>query len=283
MTARLAAAEDLRAWQPAKEFFVGIDSDGTVFDSMTIKHVDAFIPAALEVWDIRNRRAFSQYWEEVNLYSKTRGINRFASLLMVFEGFPVLAPAAAPLRAFVDSGEALSAATLETWAASHPHPFFDQVLAWSRSSDALFEAGTENLPAFPAAIGAVKKLSATTDVMVVSSAAGAALVKDWSRTGLAKHCALMAGQEAGNKKTQLALAASGKYAPDKTLMIGDAPGDLEAAQGIGACFYPVIPGQENQSWQCFEQESLGRFLAGDYRGSYEEALVQDFFKRLGME
>ena len=30
-------------------FLIGVDSDGTAFDSMNIKHLDAFIPAALLV------------------------------------------------------------------------------------------------------------------------------------------------------------------------------------------------------------------------------------------
>ena len=29
------------------QWLIGVDSDGTAFDSMNIKHLDAFIPAAL--------------------------------------------------------------------------------------------------------------------------------------------------------------------------------------------------------------------------------------------
>ncbi len=32
-----------------KPYLIGIDSDGTAFDSMTIKHRHAFIPALLEI------------------------------------------------------------------------------------------------------------------------------------------------------------------------------------------------------------------------------------------
>ncbi len=31
-----------------KDFFIGVDSDGTAFDSMTIKHKKAFIPAFID-------------------------------------------------------------------------------------------------------------------------------------------------------------------------------------------------------------------------------------------
>lgn len=32
-------------------------------------------------------------------------------------------------------------------------------------------------------------------------------------------------------------------------MIGDAPGDLKAARGNGALFFPVNPGDEEESWK----------------------------------
>ena len=35
-----------------KDFFIGIDSDGTVFDSMTLKHTFSFIPAAIKVFEL---------------------------------------------------------------------------------------------------------------------------------------------------------------------------------------------------------------------------------------
>ena len=37
-------AQRLRDFKPAKDFFVGIDSDGCVFDSMEIKHKECFAP-----------------------------------------------------------------------------------------------------------------------------------------------------------------------------------------------------------------------------------------------
>jgi hypothetical protein len=31
-----------------KKFFIGLDSDGTAFDTMTIKHTKVFIPVAIK-------------------------------------------------------------------------------------------------------------------------------------------------------------------------------------------------------------------------------------------
>ena len=75
-------AQVLRDHQPSKEFFVGIDSDGCIFDSMEIKHKECFAPMFIKHW---NLQAVSKYarevWEFVNLYSKSRGCNRFPALI----------------------------------------------------------------------------------------------------------------------------------------------------------------------------------------------------------
>src|SRR6185503_6536216 len=74
-------AQVLRDFKPTKEFFIGIDSDGCVFDSMEIKHKECFAPMFIKHFRLQ---AVSKYarevWEFVNLYSKDRGANRFPAL-----------------------------------------------------------------------------------------------------------------------------------------------------------------------------------------------------------
>src|SRR5881628_4151826 len=75
-------AQTLRDFKPTKEFFIGIDSDGCVFDSMEIKHKECFAPMFIKHFHLQ---AVSKYarevWDFVNLYSKTRGANRFPALV----------------------------------------------------------------------------------------------------------------------------------------------------------------------------------------------------------
>jgi hypothetical protein len=74
-------AHVLREFKPTKEFFIGIDSDGCIFDSMEIKHKECFTPMFIKHFRLQ---AVSKYarevWDFVNLYSKTRGANRFPAL-----------------------------------------------------------------------------------------------------------------------------------------------------------------------------------------------------------
>src|ERR1051325_4487380 len=75
------SAQILRDFKPTREFFIGIDSDGCVFDSMEIKHKECFTPMFIKHFQLQ---AVSKYarevWEFVNLYSKTRGAKRFPAL-----------------------------------------------------------------------------------------------------------------------------------------------------------------------------------------------------------
>jgi phosphoglycolate phosphatase-like HAD superfamily hydrolase len=165
--------------------------------------------------------------------------------------------------------------------AEHPSPFLDEVMKWSLRSDELFEEHTKGLLPFANMEAALKLMSEKADIMVVSSASGTGLDKDWSFSGMTQYVSLLAGQETGTKKAQLRMGAEGKYPPEKILMIGDAPGDLEAARSIEALFFPVTPGMEEESWTLLREESLPRFFAGKFKGEYENSLIRNFLDFLG--
>ena len=82
------------------------------------------------------------------------------------------------------------------------------------------------------------------------------------------------GQEIGTKKEVLVNA--GKYPADHTLMIGDAPGDYQAAQANGTLFFPINPGAEEASWRRFHDEGIDRFLSERFAGKYQQELLDEF-------
>ena len=112
--------------------------------------------------------------------------------------------------------------------------------------------------------------------MVVSATPGEALEREWAEHGLRDHVALIAGQEVGSKKDVLAQAAGGRYEPDHILMIGDAPGDLAAARANGVLFYPIDPGDEDESWRRFYDEALPKFFEGTFAGPYMDDRIERF-------
>jgi phosphoglycolate phosphatase-like HAD superfamily hydrolase len=130
------------------------------------------------------------------------------------------------------------------------------------------------VPPFPLVRECLEKLHPQCDMLVVSATPNEALKSEWSEHGLVQFVTEICGQESGNKKETLTNAA--KYAPDHSLMIGDAPGDYNAAVANDCLFYPINPGAEEASWQRFFDEGVDKFLAGEFAGEYQQTLLDEF-------
>lgn len=269
-----------------KEFFIGIDSDGTAFDSMTIKHTKTFIPKMIEVWNLQEHsEAVFRICEEINLYSKTRGIDRFTGLQVAFdrmkaEGIPV--PDYETLAAFLQCGKSLSNDSLANYCKENPSLFLQELLQWSREADALFEKEVKTLNPFSPIVSILKDAVEKADIAVISSASRSSLEIDWKKDRLCDYVTEIYGQEQGKKTVQLKMAAEGKYPKNHALMFGDALGDYEAAQSAGIRFYPIIPGKEEESWLKFQQEYAEIFFSGNYDDKCEERLLCEFYHALHM-
>lgn len=285
-----AAAHVLIDFKPQHDFFVGIDSDGCAFDAMELKHKECFTPTIIKVWGLQ---AVSTYAREtcefVNLYSKTRGLNRWIALSRVFdllrERPEVIArgakvPKGDKIKEFIDSGYPLSHAGMVQYAAEHPDPELEQAVLWSSTVDAAIEDMVHGVPPFPWVRESLQKMQGQVDLMVVSATPVEALQREWNEHGIAQYMSVIAGQEMGTKLQHLQFAAKGKYDDDHILLIGDAPGDRDAAKGAGVLYYPINPGAEDKSWKRFYDEALGKFLKGTYEGDYEAALIAEFEKLL---
>lgn len=264
---------------------MGIDSDGTVFDSMNIKHTRSFIPAAVEVFGLEKCAGeFRKIAEHINLFSLKRGINRFPGQYLALkqlrdDGLCEL-PGLEDFGRFIDSGRPMSNTGLKEWLAENPSDFNRKVLAWSELGDRYFAEQTENLAPFDGVYQTLSKMKISTDIMVVSSASSDSLLEDWSRTGLDKMTSFIAGQEFGSKTNQLIYAKSKGFTADKMLMIGDAPGDYTAAKKAGALFFPIIPGRECDCWNQLETRYFDMFISGKYNNQTEAALYNQFINLL---
>jgi len=294
MTDHTRAARPLQELEPRHDFFVGIDSDGCTFDTMEVKHKECFIPAIIRYWGLQ---AVSKYAREaaefVNLYSRWRGINRWPALVMVFDllreraevqARRVEPPLAPRLREFIaDDSLPKSNDGLKRFATGTNDPELETAVAWTTAVNAAVADMVHGVPPFPGVRESLTVLADQADMIVVSATPVEALTREWQEHDLAPLVRAIAGQEQGKKARHLELAASGRYPPDRILMIGDAPGDLKAARANDALFYPINPGHEEASWRRFHDEAVHRFLGGDYAGAYEADLIREFEKLLPEE
>ncbi len=278
-------AQVLKDFKPTKEFFVGIDSDGCVFDSMEIKHKECFTPMFIKHF---NLQAVSKYarevWDFVNLYSKTRGANRFPALVRALnllrerpqvKARHVHVPETKALEEWIARETKLGNATLAAEVKSG-NKALEQVKRWSDAVNTQVEDIVHGVPPFPLVNECLERISQRADAMCISQTPADALNREWSAAAIEKLVKMIAGQEMGTKTEHLKFAAREKYTPSKILMIGDAPGDFKAAKSNSALFFPINPGREEESWKRLHDEALERFFNGTYAGEYESKLVKEF-------
>ncbi|MCY4188478.1 MAG: HAD hydrolase-like protein [Bryobacterales bacterium] len=277
----------LQDFRTSSDFFVGLDSDGCVFDSMDIKHKECFAPMFIKHWRLQAAAKYARRaWEFANLYSKSRGMNRFPVCVRTLEllgDWPdatargIKIPDLAPLRAFIDSEFPPSNAGLLAYRERHPDPLLDLTMQWSLAVNDAVKDIVSGVPPFPRVREALDKVVAQADLGVVSGTPGEALRREWDENGISHYPQIIAGQELGNKVAHLeAMSGAGRYGPHKRLMIGDAPGDRKAAEATGCLFYPINPGGEEESWERLCGEALGRFFEGSYAGEYQADRVAEF-------
>ncbi len=288
------AARVLVEFEPTKEFFVGIDSDGCAMDAMDIKHQECFTPCSIKHWSLQPVSTLARETALfVNLYSVTRGLNRWLALKQLLDllrdrtevaergvtipDYPELAEfCAAP-------GYPLSDAGIARYAADHPSETITRAIRWGEAVNAAIADMVHGCGPFPGVREALQAMQPDVDCMTVSATPLHALEYEWNAHGIASYVTVIAGQEMGSKAEHVRYAAHGKYDPDKIMLVGDAPGDRDAAQRAGCLYYPILPGREKESWARFTDEALPRFLAGTFAGAYQRDLVAEFDATLAAE
>jgi phosphoglycolate phosphatase-like HAD superfamily hydrolase len=276
---------------PQHAFLVGIDSDGCAFDTMEVKHKECFIPNTINTYDLQGVSKYAREVAEfVNLYSKSRGINRFPALIETLErldrrpevrarGVRIAVPDS--LRKWVATETKLANPALKAAVERTGDADLRRALEWSQAVNQAVERIVRNVPPFPFVRESLKKLRGGADLVVASATPTEALRREWAEHRIDGFVAAICGQEIGTKKEILGVAKH--YASGHVLMVGDAPGDYAAAQANAALFYPINPGAEDASWERFFREAIDRFFAGTYAGQYQEKLLAEFDSYLPAE
>lgn len=216
---------------------------------------------------------------EVNLYSRTRGVNRFkglAATMRMLAEHGVRVPGADELCAWVEKAPKLSNPALEEAVAAGGGAGLQKALEWSRAVNAAIAAMGDNSRPFP---GCREALAADPCAdghrrcfqrqqrgfggrMDAATALSSIWTSFWARTQAPRRPAF---------RRFLPRAMR----PGHVLMVGDALGDLAAAQHADALFYPILVGKEKTSWERLVSEALPRFLAGTFAGAYQEQLLAE--------
>ncbi len=280
------AALGLAEFSREHDFLIGIDSDGCAFDSMEIKHKECFIPNFIKYMSLQPVSKYAREAAEfANLYSKTRGANRFPAYLRALDLLAerpevqarhVSLPELRGVREWIQRETKLGTRTIGPEAERTGDPDLQLAFAWSKAVDETVADMVHGVPPFPGVREALEAMAVQADMIVCSATPNAALQKEWAEHGIEQFVQSICGQESGSKAESLQACLEMGYEPRKMLMIGDAPGDMKAARTVGCLYYPINPGHEESSWQRFNDEALAKFFDGTYAGEYEASLITEF-------
>lgn len=274
----------LQEFSKQKAFLVCVDSDGCAMDTMDVKHFRCFGPCMVEEWQLNPwREEILTRWNEINLYTMTRGINRFKGLAMALTEInaryaPI--PGVEELAAWAVSAPELSNGALAEAVKTAKGPALAKALAWSQAVNQSINAlpESEKKP-FAGVAEALAAAHTAADVAVVSSANREAVEEEWARCGLLPSVDVLCCQDSGSKAACIEQLKAKGYAPDHILMVGDAPGDRDAAEKNGVYFYPILVRHEAESWADFVREALPA-LTEDRYAPYGEAAARRFVENL---
>ncbi|HKM36004.1 MAG TPA: HAD hydrolase-like protein [Lachnospiraceae bacterium] len=269
-----------------KEYLICIDSDGCAMDTMDVKHTRCFGPEWIKTFELKKYETEAlEYWNKLNLYSGTRGINRFKGLALCLQEMERRGEAIDGLEGFVrwtEETKELSNPALLTECQKVRNHCMELALLWSIHVNlSITELPKVDKP-FPNVKVAMEEMVKCADLAVVSSANGQAVREEWSKHDLKRYTKILLSQEAGSKTFCISELLNKGYAPDKVCMVGDAPGDRDAALANHVWFYPIVVRKEAESWQKLKEEACVRLVSGKFDEAYQRELLVAFNEALGI-
>ena len=245
-------------------------------DSMNFKHKEVFAKTFMEVFKVHeNKEVIQNEWNRYNLYSMTRGINRFYGLedILLFckEHYGITIEDEQIFFDWLKNAKSKSAKSIKEYMETNGESkCLSLAYKWSLASDQKINNYTTHI--FPGVKDALVKLSEVADLCGVSSAVKTTVEAEWKREGIYDYFVSLGCQEDGSKKSIINKMLSKGYLPENCIMLGDAPGDYDAAKDCEIMFFPIIPDKESECWQMFCSKVINDFLNRQFNSSNNQYL-----------
>ena len=267
-----------------KDYLVCIDSDGCAIDSMEIKHRRCFGPYIVEVWHLEQwKESILNRWNTMNLYSMTRGINRFLGLEKMLSEIDEHFCEIDGIKEYThwcENTVMYSNDAIKEEIKNGASEIFHKVLEWSEMVNRGVEEIYTKIKPFDGVKNILEFMHKQADIAVVSSANPKAVQDEWTRFGLMEHVDYVMAQDAGKKTDCINQLLNKGYETKCVLMLGDAIGDLKAAQENGVAFYPILAGKECESWKSLEKKYFNDFIDGNFTINIQKYLENQFICNL---
>lgn len=270
-------------FQKKKEYLVCIDSDGCAIDTMTVKHEKCFGPFIIEVWQLEEyQEELLAKWNTMNLYSITRGINRFKGVGKLLEEVNLQYTPIEGLEGYTDwlgATKQFSNDELEVYIGKTDNVCAKNVLKWSLLVNRGIAALDDSLKvSYQGCLEALQEIEKVADIAVVSSANVKAVTQEWEQNGLLTYVGGVFAQDVGTKSECIRQLISLGYETECVVKIGDALGDLEAAQANEVNFYPILVSRESESWKEFATIGLQKLVNHEF-SEYAKEKEREFYEQ----
>ncbi len=254
----------LNEFKKNKNYLLCVDSDGCAMDTMTAKHNKCFGPSFVKVFKItKNTQNVLDRWNEINLYQFSRGVNRFKGLAQILCELYPKDDECKTFKKWTDEARELSEASLKKQIDESGGETFKKALLWSQVTNvAIKSLPDREKKAFDGVREALKEAREKFDIAIVSSANFVAVKEEWERCGLLELCDCITTQQDGGKAHCISELINKGYKPQKIVMVGDAFGDLQAAEQNNVNFYPILVNHEVESWKNINL-TLEKIINGD--------------------
>lgn len=276
---------ELKNFKKSKEYLICVDSDGCAMDTMDIKHIRCFGPCMVEEWGLLEwKEAILTRWNEINLYTATRGINRFKGLALMLrevnDKYTEIEEVEI-LEKWAEESPELSNNALKEALAEKDSIILKKALSWSEKvNESINALPFEEKKPFEGVKAGLAYAHQFADVAIVSSANLQAVEEEWELYKLLDDVDILLAQNVGSKAFCIEELLKKGYDRRNVLMTGDAPGDLDAAKKNGVFYYPILVRNEAQSWKEFKETAVGKLVDGSYGGAYQEERIQVFWENL---
>ena len=275
----------IEEYQKKKDYLICVDSDGCAMDTMDIKHIRCFGPCMVTEWGLEEwKDAILPRWNEINLYTMTRGINRFKGLaLMLREIHETYTPIqdVDVLETWVENSKELSNGALQKAMETNDSVILKKALSWSQHvNTSINELPFEVKKPFEGVKEGLAYAHQFADVAIVSSANLQAVLEEWELYGLLEHVDIVMSQNVGSKAYCIQELLKKGYDTEKVFMAGDALGDYEAAEKNHVFYYPILVRHEKESWSEFRDQAVDKLVDGTYGGNYQHQKIDAFMENL---
>lgn len=281
---------DIESFTKDHEYLLCIDSDGTAIDAMNAKHNLCHGPAFIHVWDLGNHKEIvQQKWNEINLYRRTRGVNRFIALVEILtylQNKYISEPDIDKLRGWVENTNDLSNKGLEEEYTKTRCALLGRALEWSKDiNHRISELSYLDKIPFDGVKEFLQFAKGQVNIAVISSSNMSAIYEEWEKHDLLQYIDVMTSQEIGTKSDCIKRMLNKGFPPQNVLMIGDAVPDFTAASDNETYFYPILTGNESYSWKMLADKYFSCFIRGNFEKE-QEKLIDIFnnnFKQEGKD